>query len=87
MEPTFRIIFQLNNLYFLPWCTPGLSHFGMRCAYGFCMYEKDRGREPGAGQSVARDQTPQLNNIHNIHQICIYYLRGVLSILQMGMCV
>lgn len=86
-ERTFRIIFQLNNLYFLPWCTLSLSHFGMRCAYGFCMYEKIRGREPGAGQPVARDQTPQPNNIHNIHQICIYYLRGVLSILQMCMCV
>lgn len=87
LERTFRIIFQLNNLYFLPWCAPGLSHFGMRCAYGFCMYEKERGREPGGGQSVARDQSLQPNNIHNIHQICINYLRGVLSILQMCMCV
>lgn len=47
----------------------------------------ERGREPGAGQSVARDRTPQPNNIHYIHQICVNYSRGILSILQMCLCV
>lgn len=54
----------------------------MACA---CMREIERA--PGTGQSVARNRTPQLNNIHNIHQISIYYLTGILSILQKCMCV
>lgn len=43
----------------------------MVCA---CMRKRERAQ---SGQSVARDRTPQPNNIHNIHQICIYYLAGI----------
>lgn len=81
---TFGIIFQLNNLYFLPSCTPdSVAFWNEVCLWFVRVWE----REPGAGQLVARDQTLQPNNIHNIHQICIYYLTGILSILQMCTCV
>lgn len=40
------------------------------------MKEKGRLRELGADQAMARDPTPQPNNIRNIHQIGIYYLKG-----------
>jgi len=83
----FGIIFQLNNLYFLPWCTPASVAIWNEVCLWICACMRKRGGEPGEGQSVARDPTPQPNNIHNIHQIFIYYLTGILSILQMCMCV
>lgn len=81
---TLGIIFQLNYLYFLPWCTSTSVAFGNEVCLWFVRVWKQE-RQFGAGQSVARHRTPQLNNILNIHQIVIYYLAEFLSILQMCM--
>lgn len=59
----------------------------MRCVLLVCLcMRKKRESHCSTGQSVARNRTSQWNNIHNIHQISIYYLTESLSVLQMHVC-
>lgn len=79
----------LNNILSKLFILPPSAHTGL-CRIlerGVCMVFAcvERERELSVGQSMARDWTPQPNNIHNIHQICIHYLAEILSIPQMCM--
>lgn len=44
-ERTFRIIFQLNNLYFIPWCTPvSVAFWNEMCLSFLHVWERNRER-------------------------------------------